>query len=354
MTERLTCEPSSSTHRPHAHEPDEPSQCSDLEAVASRAAPQVTAASQRGSGTRQQVSAPPFAAPTSPSSRALAAKFASPPVLLLPSEAGSQCVSVGELHLTAPAARSAPPQSAVGIEDHVALESRPIIDSGQAHDLTHGVRAARGDAETVAAPPQRHPRRLEAPAGPSYEETKRDQRVGLFDGCASLTTSTTVELAGEMLTLTRMAPLGGMLSPMAMLYSLHQLYVRAHEEGAAQGQALDRDAANLAVVLVGSRALPQSYVEAEVHEYRASRFGAERILTTESRDPTGYEALTRDVEHDVRRGREMARTGGLDSQNTLDERLATDARFRDDFTTNAGFRHGVRAEVMLSERGHRN
>jgi hypothetical protein len=349
MSDPLTCNATDFANRSYSYGQDEPAGGAGTSASGATSA----APTRPEPGPQQSVRQPPTGTAASPASRALAARFASRPTLPTPADGGA-CVSVGYLRVTAGSHGTAPSASQVGLEDHVALESRPITDDQDEHDLTQGATTDASGSPTVGAARQARSPSIHAPPGPSFEETRRAQRVGLESGLASLGEPTALELVGLATENATAGAAVAIAGPTSNLVALHRLYMLAHEQGTEQRQAIDRDAANLAVVLAGNQALPQTYVDATRHEYRASTAAANRILTTESRQPSNYQELVHQTEHDVRQGREAARTAGLDSQAALSEALESNATFRGRYLTNAGFRHGVRAEVMLTERGYRN
>ncbi len=354
MSDRLTCNPRDFARRSYSHESDDPNHHSDAGTGTTPATRNAAEPVCRASETPRGNHIPLRGAIASPGSRALAAKFATKPVLPLPAEPSGECVSVGHLRVAAAPPGTTPHASNVGLEDYVALESRPVTNDEDAHDLTHGE-----TPDTTAGPSDRAARQrggpsIQAPPGPSFEETRREQRVSLGSGLPSLGEPTALELAG-LATEYSLAGAGvAIAAPASTLMALDEIYTLAHEQGDAQAQALDRDAANLAVVLASNQALPRTYVDAALHEYRGSTSAAGRILTAASRDDASYQRLVSNTERDVRQGREAAREAELDSQAALESKLESDAAFRNRFLTNAGFRHGVRAEVMLAERGHRD
>ena len=353
MSDPLTCNATGCASRNFSYERDEPNQCGGT--TGSAPTPTTSAATPlpRQPEPRQRGSLPPGGSTGSHGSRALAARFATRPTLPSAAEREGECVSVGYLRVASAPPGASPDRVGVGLEDYVALESRAVTSDQDAHDLSHPTAnpepaSSEGGRRRVDAPT------LQAAPGPSYEETRRAQRVGVESGEASLIDPALLEVAGV---LTENSTVGAPVSaagPVSTLWALHQLYLRAHEDGTELRQATDRDAANLAIVLAGNQALPRTYVDATVHEYRISTPGAERILTAASRDPTSYRQLVENTELDIRHGREAARTAGLDSRAALETELRSDEAFRHSYQTNAGFRHGVRAEVMLAERGYRD
>ena len=285
---------------------------------------------------------------------ALTARFLARPSLPRPAEPSSECVSVGYLRAVTAPPGTPPAATSVGLEDYVALESRPVTDDRDAYELRHpGSTEAPPAGSGNPGTRQRNPS-IQAAPGPSYEQVRREQTVGIGAGLFSLEGSTAVDVASQLTETTALGAGAAIAGSVVTLTTLDSLYARAHEEGAELRQAIDRDAANLAVVLVGNQALPRTYVDAARHEYRNSEWGAIQVLTAASRNDASYQQLVLDAERDIRDGRAAARAAGLDSRELLEHKLESDPTFRDRYWSNAGFRHGAQAEVMLGERGYRD
>jgi hypothetical protein len=174
----------------------------------------------------------------------------------------------------------------------------------------------------------------------SVAEVRGRQAVPLGEQVRGLISNGTQQLVS--LSSTSVGFVVGAAAPALTALELISRQVEANQEGDELRHAYARDAMHLAVLHLASSALPSGFVERAAHELRASRRGAERILTSVTVS-SEYETYRAALEQHAREGIAAARVRGIVDSVSL-SMARQDASFDTRFRNDPAFRFGVRAE----------
>lgn len=213
-------------------------------------------------------------------------------------------------------------------------EVRPIQNTSRYVELIHdaadrtGVRSPKVAARVQDA---------------SLVETKEAQKEGVGDGARSHVESGVRELVSN--SGSALGFIVGAVGPFLTLGELSQRLIEAHDQGDALAKARARDAMHLAILNLGSRALPEGFVQQNAHLLRESYQGASRILT-HLIGSGQYADLKASTETFVKRGLVLAAKYGVVDAASLARARQTPA-FEADYRNNPAVRLGVDAAIYL-------
>ena len=192
--------------------------------------------------------------------------------------------------------------------------------------------------------------------GPSHEEVKKSQKVTPSQGLTQFADSSVRKVGADVLAAGYGVAHGLAAATVGIgvtAYHLLEKYVEAHEQGAEQNRAYQRDSVHLATAWAAASALPPSYLERVNENYTSvggsspgvGGGGANRIVNQLLAKGQWAEASAQ-ATRDAQLGRDLAQQLRVHSQEALANRLSTDPKFEAMYSQNIAFKHGVDSVVF--------